>query len=94
LGLSRATVYRRLSKLESTGIEVRRASERVTLVDEADPDRYMMGEGRLPEGEMRARLDALEEARCVRTRFRRRYGTLPAGEIARAVRELRGRLGK
>ncbi len=94
LGLSRATIYRRLSKLAAAGVEIRRASERVTLVNEADLERYVTGEGPLPEEERQARLEALQETRRVRAFFRQRYGTLPAGDIDRALRELRENFGE
>ena len=94
LGVSRATAYRRLPKLQDAGVEILRTSERVTLVNEADLERYMAETGsQAEEQEKNLRLEVLRQARLVRALIRERHGSFPAGEAARAIREGRENFG-
>lgn len=94
LGVSRATAYRLLPKLQTSGVEVLRTSERVTLVNEADLERYTAETGsQAEEQEKNLRLEVLRQARLVRALIRERHGSFPAGEAARAIREGRENFG-
>jgi hypothetical protein len=92
LGLSRATVYRRLPELRAAGVEILHVSERVTLVNEDDLDHYLVIQGCRSET-MKSRLEALEEVQQVRGLFMERYGMAPDGWSAQAVREFREGFG-
>ena len=95
LGVSRATAYRRLPKLQDAGVEILRTSERVTLVNEADLERYMTETGsQAEEQEKNLRLEVLRQARLVQSLIRERHGSFPAGEAARAIREGREKFGE
>ena len=94
LGVSRATAYRRLHKLQECGVEVVRIKERVTLINEADLERHLAETAsKAEEQEKTLRLEILREARHVRALIRERHGSFPNGEAARAVREGRESFG-
>ena len=93
LGVSRATVYRRLPELQAAGVEIIHASERVTLVNEDDLERHLAAKGGQDET-MRRRLEALEQARRVGDLICERYGMAPDGWAAQAVREYRDTFGE
>jgi DNA-binding Lrp family transcriptional regulator len=92
LGVSRATVYRRLPELQAAGVEIIHASARVTLVNEDDLERHLMAKG-LPDETMKRRLEALEQAQQIRALIVERYGMAPDGWAAQAVREFREEFG-
>ena len=92
LGVSRATIYRRLPKLQAVGVEVVRTSERVTLVNESDLERYIATTRLVADAAVRS-LHALREAQRVQAIIRERHGLHQAGWAAEAVRQVREELG-
>jgi predicted DNA-binding transcriptional regulator YafY len=88
MGVSRATIYRRLSPLQAAGVEVLRTSERVTLVGEADLERYL-ATSHLSLATASQPLDALRQAQRIQAIIGERYGLRPAGWAAEAVRRVR-----
>lgn len=92
IGVSRATIYRLLPKLQAAGVEIIRTSARITVVSESDLDRYITAQGMATNRGVRSP-DALKYAQHVRQLILDRHGRLPKGSAAQAVRELREEFG-